>query len=557
MQDSADVAEAETETAADDGHDALERKGKESDFLLQASEVTDYDHRGVTADTRMRMGYPRMHAHGTTESDPVVAKRIIVNATRGYEKARPAFDNQDLALEPTIGAQPDKKEDQEEAARLADVKRALAFKPGTGVSFISDARFDVYLKNNLESRIADGAAIFQAVDFGEDGKSAPKLSYLRLGKPEKRLKDSGKDLTREQDLLMDQKYEPGIGVFTDAEVNLWAKGDVNIQSGKTYSLLADEKAEEIVGENYAATYEYADEHDAERVKKGELKPQQAKREIISVAMKRKGTAGWYEQEYKRAQSLDFSVANKGEVALNASYGVSVGAKIEHSLALSFGSSFSGKMEVSKAFEVEIGGHGALFKGSAGAWEQEEEKKLSANKKILFAINEIDTKPMKGWITAFKVLFYASVAAQTGGFAAYAAALRIISGMDLKAGSADQEAATADNAHGLKTWLDQGMELYEAAVLLSAISAAAGATLAAVQASWMRGRTGDPMAPMIELNSDGITLCCGYNGIVISQSGIRIIAHGPDGVEIGGTQIQHKAPLIGDDPIPPPPPLPPI
>ncbi|TCR69759.1 hypothetical protein [Bosea sp. BK604] len=543
MQDSAAVAEAETETAADDGHDVLERKGKESDFLLQASDVTDYEHAGLTADTRMRIGYPRMHAHGTTESDPAVAKRIIVGATRGYVKARPGFDNQDLAQEPTKGTQPEKKEDKEEAARLADVKRALAFKPGTGVSFISDARFDVYLKNNLESRIADGAAIFQAVDFGEDGKSAPKLSYLRVGKPEKRLKDNGTDLTREQDLLMDQKYEPGIGMFTDAEVNLWSKGDFNIHTGKTYSLIADEKAEEIVGENYSATYEYSDEKDAERVKKGEIKPQQANREIISVSMKRKGTAGWYEQEYKRAQSLDFSVANKGEVGLNASYGVSIGAKMEHSLALSLGSSISGKMEMSKGFEVEVGEHGAVFKGSAGAWTQDENHKISASNSIKLGINEIDTAPMKIAIGTFKVAFYASVAAQTGGFAAYASALRIMSGMELEAGSADQEASKADDANGLKTALDKGMELYEAAVLLSAISGACGCAMAAAQALWMRGRVADPTAPSIKLTRSGIQLSYGASSITIDGQGVNI--DGPL-VTTTANQITNNAPAINNN-----------
>lgn len=510
-------------TTDDDGHDeALERKGKESDFLLQATEVTDYDHPALKTDTRMRIGYPRLHAHGTTESDQAMAKRIIVETTRGYDRARPSFNNEDLAQEPTAGAEPEKKEDKEAAARLADVKRALAFNPGTGVSFISSARFDVYLKNNLESRLADGAAIFRAVDFGEDGKSEPKLSYLRVGKPEKQLKGKdGKALTREQDLLMDQKYKPGIGSFTDGEVSLWSKGDHSIFSGKTFRLVADEKAEEIIGENYAATYEYADEHDAERVRKGEIKPQQAKREIISVAMKRKGNAGWYEQEYKRAQSLDFSVANKGEVALNSSYGVSVGAKVEHSLALSVGSSVSGKLEMSKAFEVEVGEHGAVFKGSSGSWTQEDDHKISAGRSIRLGINEIDTAPMKIAITAFKVAFYASVAAQTGGFAAYAATLRIMSGQELAAGGADQEAEKADDAHGLKSALDQGMVLYEAAFLLSAISGACGCAMAAAQALWMRGRVGDPLAPSIVMDNLGIVLKCGLSKIEITPTGVWI------------------------------------
>src|SRR5262249_2747771 len=120
---------------------------------------------------------------------------------------KPAYDEHDKPLPPAL------------SDPLADVKRALGYSPATGAEVITGARFKAYLKSGLDTRVGDGAVLFQAVDqdFRDtDGSARPGLSYLRLGKPEAQLTDAaGSAPPRPLDRLMDQKYASGIGMFSD------------------------------------------------------------------------------------------------------------------------------------------------------------------------------------------------------------------------------------------------------------------------------------------------------------------------------------------------------
>lgn len=520
-----------------------------SDMLLEAREVLDYHDDDVVTNTRMRFGYPRVDTIGTTASDFTLTKQIIESLP---SDGRPRFGNRNEALPP------------ESSDKLADVKRALAFKPATGVSFVSGARFDVYLKNNFETRVADGAAIMQVVDFDAgidaDGKKVPGLTYLRLGKPEQVLKDTENNaLSREADLLKDQKYEPGIGLFSDGALNVWTRQPINLRSSKAVNIVADEKSEEIIGENYSATYEYMSEDDEKRIKKGEVKPQEVERKIVGVEMKRKGAAGWYHQDFKRSQTLDFSVANKGDISLSAAFGMSMGAKIDHSIALGFETSFSGKVELSKSFGIELGEHGAVFKSTAGSWTQSKDHTVSANNSITLKVNDLGSLPFQTAATAYKMASAVAIAAQTTALTFYNLKLTTSSGKPLSARSEadkDKTAEELDDANGLKATLDSGMKLYEAMVLLSAITGAAGATLAALQAAYLRAPIVDPMAPSIVVDRTKIVLRCGGNGIEIGPTGVRIAVVGT--VEIGGPTVNINSPAINNNPVPAipiPPPLP--
>ncbi|RDJ21037.1 hypothetical protein DWF00_07385 [Bosea caraganae] len=521
-----------------------------SDMLFQATDSADVDQPllganqpAVGIDTRLRLGYPRLTEQGTTETDAQIAR----SAAAGIPAENlPTYTN-DVTTAPAL------------TDALADVKRALMFTPHTGASFITGGRFSGYLKSNFDVRVLDGAALFQVVDqtFEADpdnaGKFKPGLNYLRVGKPEPKLTgQDGKPLERGSDLLMDQKYEPGIGLYSDGELNVWTKRDINLYTNKSFNVIADEKAIEIVGENYEVTYEYPSEDDEKRVKEGKAKPGEVDRKIVAVEMKRKGVTGWYKQEFKRGMSLDFSAANKGDVSFNSSYGVSVGAKIDHSIGLAYETSISGKIELSKSWGIEIGGEGAVSKGTAGRWTQNDQNTISANEKITLKVRDLGSLPFQTAATAYKVAAYAATAAQMGAFLAYNATLLVTSAQKLGPAGADE--AEPDNAHGLRTDLDAGIYMYESCALLSAVTAAAGAVLAAVQARNLQVPVEDPLAPRIDITSTGMVLRCGANGIHITNAGVRIVAN-TGTVEIGGTAVKNIGAQIQHVPVPPIMPLP--
>jgi hypothetical protein len=237
-------------------------------------------------------------------------------------------------------------------------------------------------------------------------------------------------------------------------------------------------------------------------------------------------------------SLDFSAANKGEVSFDSSYGVSVGAKIDHSIGLAYETSISGKIELSKSWGIEIGGEGAVSKGTAGRWTQSDQNTISANEKITLKVRDLGSLPFQAAAKVYKVAAYAATAAQMGAFLAYNATLLVTSAQTL--GPAGSDEADPDNAHGLRTKLDAGIHMYESCALLSAVTAAAGAVLAAVQARALQVPVNDPTAPRIVVTGAGIQLKCGLSSISLTPSGIKI--SGPM-IESNGSQVTTAAMVV--------------
>lgn len=512
----------------------------ESDFLWETPAVPDVDNPGSTATNRMRLGHPRLQAIGTTGADLAAARLAVASLTATN---MPAYDNQGTPIAPTA------------SDPLRDVKRALAFRPSTGAALISGARFSGYLKSNFEVRSADGAVLFQTVDhdFVPDPANAPTtkkpgLSYLRLGKPEPRLRDAeGKELPRAQDQLMDQKYKPGIGLFSDGELYAWTRKPLNFRSGEAFYITAPAYSLSSYGESKIVTYEINDPDDIARVNNGELNDVDVARKIINFNWLRPTSRGWYRQIFDRGQAFSFTTANKGDFSQATQYSLGIGAKFDHSLAVGLSTEFSGKIAISKGFSIDIGTGGAIFKHPFGAWTKEGSAELTGDSSVKLTITGIDTAAMETAMKVYSGLLHAAVAAQTAYFAAYNGKLAARAGQTL-AGGED------DNAHGFKDTLEDGVSMYEDAIKLSAVICAAGCVMAALQAAWSNLRLVPiPLTPTVEVSRTGINLFCGPSYIQLSHTGIRIGSSGT--VMIGGSSLHQMSPSINHLPLPPPPPLP--
>lgn len=510
-----------------------------SDLLLEAPEVLDYDNPGVTADTRLRVGYPRLTKQGATESDATIARRVTSEIDAVH---LPAYDEHDNAIRPS------------DDDPLVNVKRALSFKPATGVNFTTGATFNTYLKNNFETRVADGAVQFHAVDqsFVPDPDNAPDvikpaLSYLHIGKADQPLTDvNGVELPRRYNQLTDQKQKTGIGLFSDGELNAWARQPINLCSSEAINLTTQGYCLSTYGESVISTYEILNKADIERINSGEITDKGVDRKIINLNALRSTDLGWYRQIFDRGRALNFSTANKGDFSISSSYSLGIGAKFEHSVAASLGTSFSGKVELNRGFGIDIGIGGAMFKHPSGSWTFESDAELCGTSSVKLTIAGVDTLPIKGNLEIYSKVLTAAVVVQTAAFTGFNAYLAERADRTLTAADAENK---GDDTHNLVTALDDGMKVYEAALALSAITCAAGIVMGAAQAIWTALRIPDPLAPNIELSRTFIALRCGTNGIEISPTGIKIVSLAGS-VDIGGMTLNLGAPSINHTPVPP-------
>lgn len=508
-----------------------------SDFIIQSTDATDVDNSTVGVDTRLRVGHPRLTVEGTTPTDAKIARNATTNLTVPNE-----FDENDVMVAPAA------------TDALVDVKRALQFTPHTGFNLTTGGRFNAYTKSNFEARVLDGAAIFQVVDqtYQRDPADATRwklgLTYFRLGKPEPQLNGSdGQPLDRSHDLLKDQKYQHGVGLFTDAGINVWARDEIKLKSNKSIYLLSDDKTEETYGENAVYNYEYQDS-DIAALRSGAKSPAEVNRKIVNVSLLRSTDLGWYKLGFDRGRNITYSTSNKGDFSIGMAYAMSVGGKFDHNFSVGLSTAFTGQVEVSGGSKVEIGSTGATFKHPFGSFIQENEASISANAKVTLTIAGIDNAPLQLAMTNYYIALQVAIAAQNAGFMLYNASL---AGQADRTITPEQSARKdehgndmADDAHGFRTSLEQGMKIYEAALSLSAISCAAGLVLAAVQAAKQAIPPPPGMMPKITINASGIYLTHGANGIAITPTGVKVVGLG-GGVTIGGVMIETIAPSIQD------------
>lgn len=508
-----------------------------SDFIVEVPQVADPLYPGRAVDSRLRIGHPIETTEGrATLADVAFARSILdqIPADRQPPGGADAFSSPALT------------EDN------LDVKRNLAFRPGTGVAALTGGSSLTFAHHNAETRVVDGAVVIAAVDqsFSPDAanpeQTAPGLSYLRLGKPEPKLTDAeGKPLERRFDRLMDQKYNSGIGLFSDGPLFAWTQKPLNFRSNEAFFITAPAYSLSQYGESRIISYELSNKDDIARVNAGDLADVDVGRKVMNVNWLRPTELGWYRQIFDRARALSYTTANKGDVGTGAFYSLGVGAKFEHAASVGLGTSYAGKVDVNKGFSIDIGATSATFKHPFGAWTQDFSAELSGMTSVKIGVAGVDSIAIDGFIKGYSVALHLAVAAQTAAFAAYNGVLAARADQTLTGADALNK---GDDTHGLLTALEAGVKVYEAAISLSAITCAAGITLAAVQAGWSAARIKKVVAatPAIEMDHTGIVLKHGASLIRISPAGIIIQAAGGS-VITSGAQIINMAPSINNFP----------
>jgi len=494
--------------------------GPESDSLWESGAATDYHDTSRTAVSRVRIGYPRLTQIETTNSDLATARAALTALGAGL----PTYGNDGAPVSP------------ETDDPLADVKRALAFRPSTGVSLISGARFASYLRSNSETRIADGAAIFNVVDQSfvpnpnVPTTTRPGLSYLRLGKPEPKLLDaSNTPLTREADLLMDQKYGAGIGLYSDGGLSAWTRQPMRLRSdGNIHIDAANIRINgsffglTSYGPSTTATYEIDDENDINLINAGLTSDQSVKRKIINLNLLRNTSLGWYRQIFDRGKTLTFATANKGDFTTSSQYALNVGAKFEHTLSVGLSTEFSGKISASKSFLIDIGTGGATFKHPFGTWIKDMSYEVQADTSITIGLTGVDSVAMETPMKIYSGVLHAAIAVQMVAFLAYNSALADRADRPITSDDTADADGKYDDTHGLRDALDDGLKVYEAAIALSVITAAAGCIMAALQAGLSSMSCMIPaMTPTLKITALGIELSCGPSSLKIGYDGIEM------------------------------------
>lgn len=497
----------------------------ENDLLLQASDSIETGDGSAAIDTRLRIGSPRRVLLGTTQTDAQIAHDVAL----GLPPANlPAYVD-------GLTAEPDASDP------LGPVKRAQMFTPRIGVNLTSGGHFNAYLRQSFDARVIDGQILWQAVDH-DFKPGVPGLSYLRLGKPEKKADgtagDPEADLATEP--LAGQKFTSGIGIFSDGTLNAWTKQEIKLVSDEKIKLVSRDLHTEYDGENYTVSYELKNLSDEKNVKSGEKKATSFSRKIVSVDFRRKLGAAWYQQTLKYNWSLAFNAALKGDVAFSASYALSVGAKIDQSYALSYACSLSGKAGFAVSYEQQVGPSGSVYKGNAGYYSAVKNHDIKASDTITFQIAQAFMLKSSIEGADFKSLTKASMAAQLLAMSLYNA---VVLGM------------AGDNKEAeLRKALDHGAILYAAATSLSLITAAFGALQAYSENVRLKAARSVPAIPppaalpTITLKSTEIELKIGASSIKMTPLGVWI-----EGTQIfaNGSVINHNAPAINHNPVPQP------
>lgn len=508
--------------------------GPESDSLWESGAVNDYHAPARTAVSRVRIGYPRLTQINSTNTDLATARAALT----GLDATKlPTYGNDCSPISP----------DTDDA--FADVKRALAYRPSTGLSLISGARFASYLRSNSETRVADGSVIFNVVDqaFAPDpavpARTRPGLSYLRLGKPEAQLLDAGNQpLPRPADQLMDQKYGSGIGLYSDGGLRAWARQPIALRSDDGISI--DGAKIRINGSFFgltsygpstSVTYEIDDENDINQINAGLASDQTVKRKIINMNMLRRTPIGWYRQIFDRGKTLTYTTANKGDFTTSAQYALNVGAKFEHTLSVGLSTEFSGKISASKSFLIDIGTGGAVFKHPFGTWIKDMSYEVQADTSIVIGLTGVDSVAIETPMKVYSGVLHAAIAIQMVAFLAYNSALADRADRPITSADVPDADGKFDDVHGLRDALDEGREVYEAAIALSVLTAAAGCIMAALQAHLSVVKNLAPaMLPTIKVTALGIELSCGPSALKIGYDGIEMT---------GAARIAASAPTV--------------
>lgn len=519
------------------------------------------DDKSFTLNKRFSVDVPQAHDPSNTTADVDSYFRIGSPLDR-VDNAPTHEDSLATSIWSAAETAPDKTADQ------VNVKRALQFSNAAGFAFLTQGRFLKYLNGNDDTRIADGSFLVNVVDqppapasnsttTNSSSSTPSKLSYLRLGKAEAQLYDTDgtTKLPKLYDRLKDVKYDSGIGMYTDGTTNVLSKGAISFRSSTAFFINARSFSVTSYGERFNISYYIPNPDDVDKINDGQVDDQDVTRSYQNINWLRHTPIGWYTQVFDRTRALNFSLANTGSFSIGSAYTLGIGAKFDHSVSANLVTSLSGTVKFEKAFAIELGHGLPTVKGPSGEFNEDYEKLLRADASLLLSVSDVTDVPWRTGIKAAEIAMEVAVLAQTTAFTLYDAVL---------AGEADQKLTSADIEVPLelensrfRSSFDAGITVYETALSLSAVTAALGILIYAVQKLRARAQVQLPVTPSIEITKTGITLKSGACSIAMTSTGITI--SGGLNVMVGAGTITLSASSVGHGPlflIPPPPPRPP-
>jgi hypothetical protein len=492
-----------------------------ADLTLEVPNAYDASVPTTGIETRLRLGTARRD-RGASRTEADLVRQVLAALP---EDQRPEFSGDVTVLPASSDAR-------------ADVKRSLRFDGPSGLAVITNGDLLKYLGSDEVSRILDGSFRVYAVD---QASGAPKLSYLRLGKPEptlgtdadgKPVEGSGTQLPKRDDRSKDTKYSSGVGIYTEGDIQGYSKGKTSLRASGPFYINSRGYVLTSYGERKAVSYDINSESDLNAINAGEIDDTDVERTLINVDWRYKRPDGWYTQVYDRGKRVDFYTSHKGEIGTSVKYGLSLGLSFNHAFAAGLDSGYAAMVEVKGGHGVKVTSNGFETDLGFGKFQVAESHEVSANDAVeISCARLVDvgmTKIMKGFSIAVRV----SVAAQNAAFIAYEAALAARANMTLKGGQTADDLMAEDH-HGFQTAFEQGPKVYNAAVALSAITCTAGILLAAVQAAMSKAP--DPgTTPKIKMTPFAMVISAGpATSITLNAFGISI-----KGGSLGMRGIKH-------------------
>ena len=501
---------------------STETGSSDVDLLMEVVKARESGPPVRPIDSRLRIGASRKDGRGSTRTDAAFIQYIL----RAIPEAqRPTFSNGTTTLPP--------HDDQH-----ADVKRSLSYTAPTGISFASEGHLSKYLGGDEVTRIVDGSFRVYAID--QNG-GAPKLSYLRLGKPEQQLTmevnvnspgASGEPVPKRYDRSRDTKYTSGVGVYTQGDIQVYSANKTAFRASGPFYINSRGYVLTSYGERRATSYDINSQADLNDINAGLIDDTSVDRTLINVDWRHKRADGWYTQVYDRGKRVDFYTSNKGEVGTSAKYALSMGLVFNHSISAGLDTGYAATVEVKGSSVVKVTSNGVSSETPFGTCSLSDSLSLTGNSSVEIGCADVATIALSGTTKVFANVMRAAVVAQNAAFLAYEVALAAKANMTLNASQLADD-LHAEDAHGFETAFNAGPDIYNAAIGLSAITCAAGILLAAVQAAAMKV---PPLGftPKIEMDPFGMTLSCGP----LSKIKLNVV-----GVEMDTLINRQKATLI--------------
>ena len=284
---------------------------------------------------------------------------------------------------------------------------------------------------------------------------------------------------------MDAKYATGIGAYTEGKFNVYAGGGTSFHTDGPYSINSRGYAISSFGEQMTAAFDGGDADGDGVAAVGDTPSPPADTEtdtnLVSVDWKYKRVDGWYKQSYERAKKVSFSTSNAGEIATSAKYSLSAGASFDHKLSAGLSTGYSATVEVKGESKIKVTANGFESDTLFGKFSVAGKTRLAGNESVEISCANLVDQSITPIMQKFAAAVRAAVLVQNAVFLTYETKLAIKAAMTTVDGGKTPGLDKLD-AKGFATEFKRGPDFYEAALILSGATCAAGILLAAVQAA---------------------------------------------------------------------------